>query len=300
LISGLNDEKPFNFVASSLPPIHHPLTIDYFFVTTLQQFGFWTMEENRYHLPLIETIGGEKLKGSFYLFMAYKQYMNLDPDYFSLERQARTTMDEMWKIFKTDDGNDVMPTIEMHLDIAQRYGKTMLKLGWTPNSILHIAQHSEEPLKTFLSMLDNVGGYGEDPLRKKSSLLAMILNNRPEAFFTFGKNECLPPIIDYHCMRSNLRMGLLDVVDNKLRNKLEKRQLVNESDEWAVRFATYKAVDQLPELSGRSMATVDEYFFFSRKRCPEMSEPECSKCSADPVCAHRKELFQPVLRTDFY
>ena len=23
-------------------------------------------------------------------------------------------------------------------------------------------------------------------------------------------------------------------------------------------------------------------------------------CSAEPVCAHRKELFQPVFRTDYY
>ena len=44
----------------------------------------------------------------------------------------------------------------------------------------------------------------------------------------------------------------------------------------------------------------DEYFFFSRKRSPEMSEPDCSSFSADPVCAHRKELFQPVFRTDYY
>ena len=101
-------------------------------------------------------------------------------------------------------------------------------------------------------------------------------------------------------MRSNLRMGLIDVVDNNLRNNLEKRALVSENDEWAVRYAAYRAVDQLPILSGRSMATVDEYFFFSRKRCPEMTVPECSVCSADPVCAHRKELFQPVIRTDFY
>jgi hypothetical protein len=44
----------------------------------------------------------------------------------------------------------------------------------------------------------------------------------------------------------------------------------------------------------------DEYFFFTRKRCPEMSEPDCSSCSADQVSAHRKELFQPVFRTDYY
>jgi sugar/nucleoside kinase (ribokinase family) len=300
LISGLKDEKPFDFVTSSLPSINHPLTVDYFFVTTLQQFSFWSTKNGRYHLPLIDTIGGEELKGAFYLFMAYTQLLNSDPDYFSPERQANSTMDEMIKLFCSDGGKDVMPAIEMHLQIAQRYGKTMLELGWTPQSILHEAQHSSTPLKTLLSMLDHLGGYGKDPLRKKSSLLAMILNNRPETYFKFGNDELLPPIIDYHCMRSNLRMGLIDVVDNTLHQKLVNRDLINEADEWAVRYAAYKAVDYLPGLSGRSMATVDEYFFFSRKRCPEMTEPDCSNCSADPVCAHRKELFQPVIRTDFY
>ena len=128
----------------------------------------------------------------------------------------------------------------------------------------------------------------------------MILNNQPEKYFEFGKMESLPPIVDYHYMRSNLRMGILDVRDEILREKLERRELVSASEEREIRFAAYQAVEKLPDLSGRTMATVDEYFFFSRKRCPEMSEPDCSSFSADPVCAHRKELFQPVFRTDYY
>ncbi|SVE12246.1 uncharacterized protein METZ01_LOCUS465100 [marine metagenome] len=40
--------------------------------------------------------------------------------------------------------------------------------------------------------------------------------------------------------------------------------------------------------------------FFSRKSCSEMSEPDCSSCSANPVCAHPKELFQPIFWTDYY
>jgi hypothetical protein len=31
-----------------------------------------------------------------------------------------------------------------------------------------------------------------------------------------------------------------------------------------------------------------------------MTEPECGECPVDVVCAHRKELFQPVIRTTFY
>ncbi|MBC8259991.1 MAG: hypothetical protein H8E38_13305 [SAR324 cluster bacterium] len=300
LISGFEAEKPYNFIDITLPPHSHPLTLEYFFVTVLQQFSFWTSKDKHYHLPLISEIGGKELKGAFYLFMAYTLKLAEDPDFFSVERQAELTLNEMRQLFLSADNKDVMPALELHLDAANRYGKSMLELGWTPQSILKKASKSNQPLATLLTMLDHVGGYREDPLRKKSALLAMVLNNRPEKYFVFGKQESLPPIVDYHCMRSNLRMGMLDVRDEILRNKLENRELVSAKEEWEIRLAAYQAVEKLPELSGRSMATVDEYFFFSRKRCPEMSEPDCAACSADSVCAHRKAMFQPVFRTDYY
>ena len=300
LISELADQKPFDFVTTSLPPVNHPLTIDFFFVTTLQQFSFWTIKNDRYHRPLIDTIGGQELKGAFYLYQAYNKKIDTDPDYFSPERQGNQTLDEMLELFRSDDGNDVMPAVERHLDAAHRYGESMLELGWTPQSILKAASESNQPLTTLLAMLDYVGGYCEDPLRKKSLLLAFTLKDRPERYFEFGANESLPPVMDYHLMRSCLRMGLIDVVDGELRQLLEDRKLVSEKDEWAVRYAAYRAVEQLPKLSGRSQGTVGSYLFFSRKWCPEMTEPDCSSCSADPVCTHRKELFQPVIRTDYY
>jgi len=300
LISRLESEKPFDFVSASLPPIDHPLTIDYFFITTLQQFSFWSSRDGQYHLPLVATIGDETLKGSFYLFMAYLRKLDSDPDYFSAERQAGQSLDEMRELFRSDDGRDVMPAIDLHLGAARRYGRTMMELGWSPKEMVETATRSENPLKTLLSMLDHIGAYREDPLRKKSALLAMILNSRPEKYFAFGEGELLPPIIDYHCMRSCLRMGLVDVVDKALHSKLQSRAILDEKDERCVREAAFLAVDQLARLSGRSMATVDKYFFFSRERCPEMAPPDCAKCSADTVCAHRKEMFQPVFRTDFY
>ena len=300
LLSGLSEEKPFDFLASSLPPLNHPLTIDFFFVTTLQQFSFWTIKDGRYHRPLIDTIGGENLKGAFYLFKAYNRKIGTDPEYFSAERQAHQTLDEMLELFRSDDGNDVMPAVEMHLDAARRYGMTMLELGWTPKSVLKTATDSDHPLQTLLAALDHVGGYREDPMRKKSILLAEILNDRPERFLEFGPDEALPPVIDYHLMRSCLRMGLIDVLDGDLFQSLTERRLVSEQDEWAVRYAAYRAVEELQRLSGRSMGIVGSYLFLARKRCPEMTEPDCSACNADPACAHRKELFQPVIRTDYY
>ena len=59
-------------------------------------------------------------------------------------------------------------------------------------------------------------------------------------------------------------------------------------------------MEELRAASGRPMAVCDYFLFAMRNRCPETREPECARCPADPSCAHRKELFQPVIRTTFY
>ena len=73
------------------------------------------------------------------------------------------TLNELRQLFLSDNKEDVMPVMVLHLDAAKRYGKTMLELGWTPQSILKSASKSKRPLATFLAKLDHVGGYREDP-----------------------------------------------------------------------------------------------------------------------------------------
>ena len=73
------------------------------------------------------------------------------------------TLSELRQLFLSDNKEDVMPVMVLHLDAAKRYGKTMLELGWTPQSILKSASKSKRPLAPFLAKLDHVGGYREDP-----------------------------------------------------------------------------------------------------------------------------------------
>ena len=110
----------------------------------------------------------------------------------------------------------------------------------------------------------------------------------------------MPPIVDYHVQRSLLRLGVVEVQDPALHARLVARERLEPPDEDAVRRAAFRAMERLREESGRSMAACDYFLFQMRHRCPEMREPECARCPADPVCAHRKELFQPVRRTTFY
>jgi hypothetical protein len=131
-------------------------------------------------------------------------------------------------------------------------------------------------------------------------LLALILDQRPEGFLRPAPGEAEPPVIDYHLMRSCLRIGLVDIRDDDLRRRVIARQELLADEEWAIRYAAYLAIQQVQQLSGRDMGTVDWFFFGARQRCPEMTEPDCPACPVDPVCAHRKELFQPVIRTTYY
>jgi hypothetical protein len=193
-----------------------------------------------------------------------------------------------------------MPALDLHLEQAHHYGQDMLALQLTPQAVLGKALASAQPLQTFMVTLDRIGGYKKDPLRKKSSLLALILNCRPENFLPIRNGQELAPIVDYHLMRSCLRVGLIHVIDEELNTKLINRRIVLPAEEWAVRYAAYRALEQLEALSGKSLGAVNAYLFGARKRCPEMSEPECRFCQLDAVCAHRKEMFQPVLRTSFY
>jgi sugar/nucleoside kinase (ribokinase family) len=299
-VSTLSEASPFPFVSPELPPVGHPQALGYFFAGTLQQFGFWSERNNRYDRPLIAQIGGVEQKGSDYLWASLSRRIERDADFCSPERQASLSREELLEVFRADNGDDPMPALDLHLEQAHYYGRDMLTLQLTPQAALEKARASAQPLQTLMVTLDQIGGYKQDPLRKKSGLLALILNQRPESFLPLRDDEQIAPVIDYHAMRSCLRVGLIDVIDEELKGKLRNRQIVAPAEEWAVRYAAHRAMEQVVALSGKSEGAVDWLFFNARKYCPEMSEPECRFCQVDSVCAHRSELFQPVLRTSFY
>ncbi|HET7376990.1 MAG TPA: hypothetical protein VFK30_09795, partial [Anaerolineae bacterium] len=253
-----------------------------------------------YSHPMIATIDGRTLKGSDYLFYAFRRRLDRDPAFFSPAWQATLARSDLESVFRADDGSNPMSAIDLHVAMANSYGRDMLAMNMSAADVVSLANESEHPRQTFLNLLDHIGGYKEDPLRKKSMLLAMILEQRPEKFLRPALHEAEPPVIDYHLMRSCLRTGLIEITDDDLRHRIIRREEISADEEWAIRYSAYQAIQSVQIASNQPMGAVDWFFFGARKRCPEMTEPDCPSCAIDPVCAHRKELFQPVLRTTFY
>jgi len=300
LLRNLPETEAFSFLGDRLPPSGHPRALDFFFAATLQQFGFWTSRRGRYESPVIASLEGRELKGSDYLWACYRRTLSRTPGVLTPEGQAGFTRADFAVLSRSDEGVVPFPDADARLKLAHRYGSDMVSLGWSPRIIVEEANAGRRPLRRFLGLLDRVAGYKEDPLRKKSTLLGIILQQRPEGFLRCEPGESVPAIVDYHVQRSCLRMGMVQVVDETLRQSLSDRRLIAKGDEEAVRRASYAAVVELQRRSHRSMGAVDWFLFQNRSRCPEMSEPDCGRCAAEPVCARYKELFQPVLRTDFY
>jgi endonuclease III len=127
----------------------------------------------------------------------------------------------------------------------------------------------------------------------------MMLSNRPERFLKVTDPQNWKPLIDYHVMRILLRLGVVEL-DEAEREINRQRRWTTARSEWSIRKASYEAAKIIIQLSRRPMSFVDEKLWQSRHYCPEMTEPECSKCVFNDVCKKRVELFQPVFRTTAY
>ncbi|MGA1051766.1 MAG: carbohydrate kinase family protein [Ilumatobacteraceae bacterium] len=300
LIGGLGDLRPFPFTGELFPEIGDPMTIDWFAAATLGQFGFWFETDGTWERSMIATLDGVERKGSDYLWAVYRRWAAADPDALRPERLGLLGTDSWSAVASDDGGSDPFPASTLHADLVRSYGRTLVALHLDPDEIVAIAAASTRPVRSLMTLLDHVGGYREDPLRKKSALLAVILRQRPERFLPDATDDEAPPIVDYHVQRSCLRTGMVDVVDRGLRTDLVARRVIPPNDESAVRRACAAAVGRLCRLSGRDMGTVDWFLFAMRHHCPEAVPPDCASCPAESACARHTELFQPVIRTTAY
>jgi hypothetical protein len=274
--------------------------LEYLFFACVHQFGFWTLEGDRWHAPMIARIDGQDLKGSDFLFRACTRAVQRNPAVFQPASLAQMPDAELDDLFHDDNGVNPLPMWPEHLELIRGYARWFTLRNTTPAGVLQTAAAAPKPLHALLETLAGIPGYAEDPLQKKAMLLAITLENRPEHFLRVTDPESAVPIIDYHLQRSALRTGLVRVGDPALRKRLVARQLLPQSEEELIRAATYEAIGQLMKRSGLSAAAVDWFFFQNRTRCPEMTEPHCAACPVQPICARETTLFQPVFRTTAY
>ena len=279
------------------PPEGDPGTLDYFFATIMQNYGFWIGDRKGYVKPLYGEIDGKILKGADLLWtLSMKIYRERGPEFFRPKNLSALKFRDFCRWFPEEYEFQDLPT---RWRMALNYGTHCVRKSVEPETLLKVANHCIPLLKGFLELTLILPGYGRDFLMKKNILLAMALANRPERFLKVGPDEKWPPIVDYHLMRVSERLGTVDLEPREY-ELLVQRAWVPIGVECSVRLAVSDAVAEIIRLSGKPMNKVDFLLWSARKYCLEMETPDCFKCVFDDICAKRVELFQPVFKTTNY
>ncbi|MEQ1703564.1 MAG: carbohydrate kinase family protein, partial [Ilumatobacteraceae bacterium] len=198
LIRDLDDLDGFPFVSELFPAVGDPGAIDWFTAATLQQYGFWSAADGVYERPMIATIDGVQRKGSDYLWAQYLRRHRGDPTAMAAAGQSAMNQAEWDHDAAADDGVAPYPDPAVRVALARAHGDSLTAIGMTAEELVAAAAATPRPMRALLRLLDHVGGYREDPYRKKAALLAVILRQRPEAWLPTVDGDDAPPIVDYH------------------------------------------------------------------------------------------------------
>lgn len=293
------DEEKERVLDDMYPYLYHPQAVNYFFFTCMQQFGFWYGDANGYNSPLYGVVADKRVKGSDLLWKTARKTLSKDILAFVPDKLAALNSEKFASIFSDDSGPILFPDFEERFKITRDYAKWFKEHHTSPGKIVYDTNKGKYPLKEFLSITSKIPGYDQDKLQKKNLLLAMVLANRPEKFLNVADKEKWQPVIDYHLMRVSLRLGLVDLDDGQVAENIQRRW-VQGGTEKDIRGKTKLAINALIKKSGKSMPEMDSILWMARKYCPEMEEPDCSKCIFTDVCKKRIKLFQPVFRTTNY
>ncbi len=304
--------KPLNFysfftpdggeiVASDMyPPLDHPAALDFFAFVMLHNYGFWHGDMKGYAGPLVGNLGGKPRKGSDLLWRIGMRKFAEDPDWFLPVRLANisrsTIIDEL---FRDDDGPIAFRDLPARATATHLFSRWLVERKMTMRKIVRTANAHTRSLDAFLRLMRVIPGFDRDRLEKRQFLLAMALHNRPERFLEVNDPEHWMPVVDYHLMRVCLRTGMVELEGDEPETN-RRRAWVEVGTGNAIRGECFAALKKCQDDSGRSHALNDFAFWKARRSCPEMSEPDCSKCHFNGFCARRTDLFQPVYETTDY
>lgn len=161
----------------------------------------------------------------------------------------------------------------------------------------------------------------KDPQKKKSTVFIKLLVN--SGLINIKDLENFVPDMDYHIQRVTLRMGCVEILDDKLKHKLINKEKI-ESDK-DIRNACIVAVKTIAKSSGFPTYKMNDFFWpLGRSCCKELllcQDHKCNKnpctfklaidlkqhknCVFDKVCKasanpEYQKLWQPQVETNYY
>ena len=222
------------------------------------------------------VIKGKSYKGSDLLYKLGKTLLDREPEFFKPYNLAEITIDEARKLlsYKNVEVWDLNVRVILLRDLGQKIVK-YYNSKFTKLPQVKTIRELEERMKIFRAY--------EDPLQKKTHLLAKFLHGRGLLKLKDEENFHIP--VDNHITRITLRIGLVKLSNYK---PLEERVELPSHIDLEIRGKVREAWRIIADITGLDPYTIDDNIWpLARKICT-VEKAECTSCPFKEVCIARK------------
>ncbi len=241
----------------------------------------------------------------------------------ALSKMISTTL---FDLIKGDDGKGKISNLNERVRLLNDMGSKMLQNGVSSVQQLfeqsggYLDQHGEK--KGLYQLLSEFEAYS-DPVKKKSSYFFTLMKR--QGFWNYADQENLLPVVDYHEIRINMRLGTVKINDEELRSKLATKQEVTWQDDIDIRSGVQQAMVYIANEAGIGHGKLHYFLWNLSRNCCNRDAPHCSShggkcalpqryvqigqeigstsCLFSPFCesaGKEGKLFDHVVKTHYY
>ncbi len=247
-------------------------------------------------------MGSRLLRGAELLYALALRRLYEDELSFDPKEIASMSLNEFKVIFTAKTPRNTIVTVkdpETRLQLWHDASDVLLRRNCTGilEYLERVRQHRNMDALSVNSVLESLRSFRayQDPVMKKSYLLLKFLLRSKLVTVTDPSALQLP--IDNHLIRLALRIGLVDVVDDELKQKIVLRKPFTAQEDQILRNTIKNAYDLVLESSGMQALFLDDLFWHVGRTCCQIDAPNCMVKGTDPMNELKEKL---RLKTSLY
>lgn len=268
---------------------------------------------------LVGMSGGVFLRGWDYLKARFIEALVSDPALVSPRRLAAFSASNLVEMMADGRGGGQITNPEGRARLLQDLGNVMTRRGWSDAESIYKDSGGYLKRKDGSGMFSNLAHIEafKDPLQKKSIFYLSVMKNN--GLWEFKDPQNLGSPIDYHVTRGFLRLGIVQVLDRTLYERLVSKGQVRREQDLAIRGAVYAAVEYAASVLNKPGEEIHHLFWNIFRNCCNRESPHCDGCPSDcklprryrsinekprcmfsGFCDRKTELLEHNFQTDWY
>ncbi|BES81781.1 hypothetical protein [Pyrodictium abyssi] len=234
--------------------------------------------------PYEAVVEGERFHGADLLYRLGRLMLDRDPGFFSPERLARVTAEDVKRwlcrggVCPPDPGARAALLRDLGSRLQSLYGGSASRLLEEARGMLHTWDPAAPGLVERLRVFEAYS----DPVEKKPMLLAKFLERRGLLEIRDPWNKRVP--VDNHLTRIALRLGLVEL-EPSLQRKVEEQTETTPWEDLLIRTAVREAWHLVASRAGVDEFILDDLLWtMGRKLCIH-DRPRCTGCQGHWMCS---------------